>query len=143
MCVACSKSTEHLICTHWVACNDHVKNKKAQYKLLICSKCGTEHSTCRKCQGRGTSNATTFRTHIWTENAARTNRSSLKCDVCRQRYVRCNYCKVRGRIAIYLLVYPPRYLQQIQPLASIVFAGFIQTVSREKSAPYERKLQIL
>ena len=97
LCISCKASTEHTVCTHWVACNDYSKPKKAaQFKIYICSQCQTECSPCRKCSQKTKGVASVCKLYMWIKNEAAPTKYSLRCDTCKQQYVRCNYCKVHS-----------------------------------------------
>ena len=107
-CISCHKCTRHLICTHWVACNDYKKNRRAKFKIYVCLDCKAEYSPCRECTkqtedapcSKKTENAPCTGYYLWEENKTpKKAKFSFKCLKCNKRYLRCDYCKVLSRLS--------------------------------------------
>ena len=96
-CESCNKVTRQIVCTHWVNCNDWTKpNKCKKYEIFTCLVCYAEYSGCRECKKKKDSAKGAACMYKWIKDESAATRFSLTCQVdgCKQKYIRCNYCKV-------------------------------------------------
>lgn len=96
-CKNCNALTPQIVCTHWVNCNDYTKPKKTEkYLICTCLVCYTEYSGCRECnKKKDPADPCVTPMYEWTKDESKVTKFSLTCEVdgCKQKYIRCNYCK--------------------------------------------------
>ena len=98
-CIVCKDTTPHLVCTHWVSCNDYTQNRRSTYKNYTCLACNEEYSPCRECVKNKIPNASSTM-YRWVPNNDGKAEYSLKCSTCNRRFLRCDYCKVLLKLCI-------------------------------------------
>lgn len=139
-CKNCNALTPQIVCTHWVNCNDCTKpNKTEKYPICTCLVCYTEYSGCRECnKKKDSADPCLTPMYEWTKDESAVTKFSLTCEVdgCKQKYIRCNYCKVSGHH-----LFDGNMRSNHRLFVLVCLTGFVQEIF-EMPGSHEKKLFI-